>query len=74
MWVAGVTQGLMWRAYDETGTQLVYPNFLDTVTQLIPLYWVRLVGGLMYLVSVCIMAWNFIRTANAPAPAESAAA
>ena len=74
MWVAGVTQGLMWRAYDETGTQLVYPNFLDTVTQLIPLYWVRLVGGLMYLVSVCIMAWNFIRTANGPAPAESAAA
>ncbi|MCB9530240.1 MAG: cytochrome-c oxidase, cbb3-type subunit I [Myxococcales bacterium] len=71
MWTAGVTQGLMWRAYNEDGTQLLYPNFLDTVTQLIPLYWVRVVGGLMYLVSVCIMAWNFIKTANAPAPSSA---
>lgn len=64
MWVAGVTQGLMWRALDETGTRLLYPNFMDTVTQLIPLYWVRFIGGTMYFAGVCLMAVNFIKTAR----------
>jgi cytochrome c oxidase cbb3-type subunit I/II len=63
MWVAGVTQGLMWRAVDETG-QLQYPNFMDTVLNLIPFYWIRLVGGLMYLTGLLMMATNFILTAR----------
>jgi cytochrome c oxidase cbb3-type subunit I/II len=45
MWTAGVTQGLMWRALDETG-RLVYPDFVETVTRIVPLYWVRAVGGM----------------------------
>ena len=63
MWVAGVTQGLMWRDITPEGL-LKYPNFVDTVTRLMPFYWIRLVGGLMYLTGVLIMAYNFIKTAN----------
>ncbi len=78
MWTAGVTQGLMWRALDESGTRLLYPNFLDTVTRLIPLYWVRVLGGTMYLTGVLLMALNFIKTAQSPAsnalPSEDAEA
>jgi cytochrome c oxidase cbb3-type subunit I/II len=63
MWVAGITQGLMWRAVDETG-QLQYPNFMDTVLNLIPFYWIRLVGGLMYLSGLLMMAYNLVLTAR----------
>ena len=45
---AGVTQGLMWRAFDETG-RLAYPDFVETVLKLMPMYWMRVIGGLMYL-------------------------
>ena len=61
MWVAGVTQGLQWRALNPEGG-LAFPQFLDTVTNLIPFYWVRTVGGAMYLVGVFLMIWNFIMT------------
>ena len=69
MWVAGVTQGLMWRAVDESG-QLLYPNFMDTVINLIPFYWIRLVGGLMYLAGLFMMAVNLYRTATASTEGE----
>lgn len=67
MWVAGVTQGSMWRALDqETGT-LVYPNFIETVTQIIPMYWVRAIGGTLVLISFFIMIYNLLKTIwNAP--------
>ena len=58
---AGVTQGLMWRAFDETG-RLMYPDFIETVVRLLPMYWVRVVGGSLYLVGVCMMAWNIFMT------------
>lgn len=64
MWVSAGTQGLMWRAVNPDGG-LMYPNFLETVIKLVPLYWVRLVGGLMYLVGMIMMAWNLIKTARA---------
>jgi cytochrome c oxidase cbb3-type subunit I/II len=66
MWVSGVTQGLMWRSVTPDGL-LEYPNFIDTVTRLIPFYWIRMVGGLGYLVGVLLMAYNFIKTASGPA-------
>jgi hypothetical protein len=44
IWAAGITQGLMWRAFDETG-RLQYPDFVETVIKLMPMYWVRVVGG-----------------------------
>ena len=68
MWTSGITQGLMWRAIDEETGLLQYPNFVETVLRLVPFYWIRLIGGTMYLSGVILMAWNFIKTAYAPAP------
>ncbi len=62
MWVSGITQGMMWRAFDDGGG-LTY-NFLQTVVKLNVLYWTRMVGGLLYLTGFCIMAWNLIMTAR----------
>jgi cytochrome c oxidase cbb3-type subunit I/II len=61
MWTAGITQGLMWRAFDETG-RLKYPDFVETVTKLIPMYWVRALGGLMYLTGVIMAGFNLFMT------------
>ena len=58
---AGVTQGLMWRAFDETG-RLAYPDFVETVARLVPMYWVRVVGGSLYIVGAMIFAYNIFRT------------
>ena len=48
IYAAGLTQGLMWMAVDTTG-RLVYPDFVETVVRLKPMYWVRVVGGTLYL-------------------------
>ena len=58
---AGVTQGLMWRAFDETG-RLAYPDFIETVLKLMPMYWMRVVGGSLYIVGILIFGWNIIMT------------
>ena len=58
---AGVTQGLMWRAFDETG-RLQYPDFVETVARLIPMYWTRVLGGTLYLAGVVMFAWNIWMT------------
>ncbi len=64
MWVSGMTQGLMWRATDAQGA-LVYPNFVESVIAIRPMYWMRLVGGSMYLIGMILMAYNLGRTALA---------
>jgi cytochrome c oxidase cbb3-type subunit I/II len=61
MWVSGITQGLMWRAFDDTG-RLQYPDFLQTVTRLVPMYYVRALGGAMYIAGLAIAAYNIYRT------------
>ena len=61
MWAAGITQGLMWRAVDAKGA-LVYPDFVETVTRIVPLYWVRVFGGLLFIVGFLIMLYNLIKT------------
>jgi cytochrome c oxidase cbb3-type subunit I/II len=61
MWVAGVTQGLMWRALTDEGN-LQYPDFIETVTKLIPFYWVRLLGGSLYFIGLLAMVFNFYKT------------
>ncbi|WP_434479125.1 cytochrome-c oxidase, cbb3-type subunit I [Gemmatimonas sp.] len=67
---AGVTQGLMWRAFDETG-RLAYPDFVETVLKLMPMYWMRVVGGSLYIVGMFIFGWNIFKTwANRPATYE----
>ncbi len=58
---AGVTQGLMWRAFDETG-RLAYPDFVETVVRLIPMYWMRVVGGSLYIIGMLIFGWNLLMT------------
>jgi cytochrome c oxidase cbb3-type subunit I/II len=61
MWAAGITQGLMWRAFDDTG-RLQYPDFLETVTRLMPMYWVRALGGTLYISGIVMAAYNLIKT------------
>jgi cytochrome c oxidase cbb3-type subunit I/II len=64
MWVSGITQGLMWRAVDSSGA-LQYPSFVETVNAIRPMYWMRLVGGSMYLLGMLMMVYNLARTARA---------
>lgn len=61
MVVAGITQGLMWKAIDANG-QLVYPEFTETVVRIIPLYWVRALGGALYIAGFVVMCYNIIKT------------
>ena len=63
MYWSGVTQGLMWKQFTSEGF-MQYPNFLETVLQLIPMYQLRAIGGLLYIVGSCFMAYNLWRTAK----------
>jgi len=69
MWIAGITQGMMWRAHDEFGN-LAY-SFIDTVTVLHPYYTIRGVGGLLYLVGFFMFAYNIYKTMSARPVEES---
>ncbi|HJV95165.1 MAG TPA: cytochrome-c oxidase, cbb3-type subunit I [Albitalea sp.] len=62
MWIAGVMQGLMWRAVNPDGT-LVY-SFVESVKATFPFYVIRLCGGLLYLAGMLVMAWNVVKTAQ----------
>lgn len=61
MWVAGITQGSMWNAIDATG-KLVYPNFVETVIKIVPMYYVRAVGGTLVLLGFVILVYNIYKT------------
>ncbi len=63
MWVAGITQSLMWRAMDSSG-KLLYPNFIETVVKIVPMYWVRAIGGTLVLISFIMMMYNLYKTAK----------
>ncbi len=67
MWVAGIMQGLMWRAYNAYGF-LEY-SFVESVQASHPYYIIRAIGGGLYLVGALIMAYNLWRTARGDAPA-----
>lgn len=60
MWIAGVMQGLMWRATDADGT-LTY-SFIEAVKATYPFWTIRLLGGLLFLVGMIIMFYNMVRT------------
>ncbi|PIM52700.1 cytochrome-c oxidase, cbb3-type subunit I [Roseateles chitinivorans] len=68
MWIAGVMQGLMWRAVNPDGT-LTW-TFAESVKATYPFYVVRLLGGLMYLSGMCLMAWNVVMTVRVGRPAR----
>ncbi len=70
IYVAGLTQGLMWRAFTPEGN-LAYPNFVETVNAIIPMWWTRVGGGVLYVVGIVMMAWNYYMTwQNRPATYE----
>ena len=77
MWIAGVMQGLMWRATNPDGT-LTYA-FVESVKATYPFYAIRLAGGVLFLAGMLLMAWNVARTAaigkasEAPIPATGVA-
>jgi cytochrome c oxidase cbb3-type subunit 1 len=73
MWVSGIMQGLMWRAYDELG--FLQYSFVETVAAMHPYYVIRVLGGLLYLTGALLMAWNMFKTITSeelrvPAPAS----
>jgi len=61
MYWAGITQSLMWKEFNDEG-MLAYPNFLETVTQIIPMYITRAFGGLLYLIGFLMMMYNLFKT------------
>jgi len=61
MYWAGITQSLMWKQFDASGI-LQYPNFLETVLQIIPMYMIRMFGGSLYLIGVITMSYNLLKT------------
>ncbi len=63
MWMAGVMQGLMWRAVNTDGT-LAY-SFVESVKATFPFYLIRLAGGALYLGGMGVMVWNVVKTAQA---------
>jgi cytochrome c oxidase cbb3-type subunit I len=77
MWIAGVMQGLMWRAVGEDGT-LTY-TFVESVKATYPFYAIRLAGGLLYFSGMLVMLYNMVMTiaeakaADATIPAPVAA-
>jgi cytochrome c oxidase cbb3-type subunit I/II len=58
---AGLTQGLMWRAFDTTG-RLQFPDFVETMMRLVPMYWVRAAGGSLYIVGMVLFGYNIFKT------------
>ena len=68
MWVNGLMQGLMWRAYNADGT-LTY-SFVESVQASYPGYVVRLIGGFIFFAGMLVMAYNVYKTAKGCAPAD----
>jgi cytochrome c oxidase cbb3-type subunit I len=69
MWIAGVTQGLMWRAVNPDGT-LTF-TFVESTKASMPFYVIRLVGGLLYLTGMLVMAWNVWKTIAGQRPVDA---
>ena len=72
MYIAGITQSLMWQDFTADGT-LRYPNFLETVVRLAPMYALRAIGGTLFMTGGVIAVYNLYRTARQGAliPAET---
>lgn len=69
MYVAGFTQASMWKQFKPDGT-LQYGNFLETVTQIIPMYAMRAVGGTLYLIGILVLVYNIVKTVKAGSAIE----
>jgi cytochrome c oxidase cbb3-type subunit I/II len=69
MYVAGFLQASMWKQFNPDGT-LTYGNFLETVTQIMPMYWMRAIGGTFYLTGMLVLVYNIIQTVRAGSTIE----
>jgi cytochrome c oxidase cbb3-type subunit I/II len=63
LYIGGITQSLMWREFTPDGT-LRYPNFLETVVRIVPMYALRAVGGSLFTVGAVLAIYNLYRTAR----------
>jgi cytochrome c oxidase cbb3-type subunit I/II len=63
LYVGGITQSLMWREFTADGT-LRYPNFLETVVRIVPMYVLRVVGGSLFTIGAAAALYNLYRTAR----------
>ena len=70
MWISGIMQGLMWRAYDSLG--FLQYSFIETVEAMHPYYVIRAIGGLLFLIGSLIMVYNLVRTARGEVRSEAA--
>jgi cytochrome c oxidase cbb3-type subunit I/II len=61
MYVAGFVQAQMWKQFNPDGS-LVYGNFLETVTEIMPMYAMRAIGGTLYLIGMLVMVYNAYKT------------
>ena len=61
MWVAGITQWAMWQAFEPDG-RLTYPDFIETVIRLVPMYWVRLLAAILFFSGLLLGVYNLVRT------------
>ena len=64
MWVAGIMEGLMWRAYDKFG--FLQYSFVESVVAVHPFFVIRMLGGVFFLIGGLIMVYNLIRTVYSP--------
>lgn len=64
LYIGGITQALMWKQFTPDGF-LKYPNFLETVSQLIPMYTIRAFGGALYVTGFLILVFNIVKTIKA---------
>ena len=70
MWISGVTQGMMWRTFDEFGN-LRY-SFVESVAQMIPFYIMRAIGGMFFFAGMIVMAYNMYMTIRRATQEEAA--
>ncbi|HHJ16511.1 MAG TPA: cytochrome-c oxidase, cbb3-type subunit I [Gammaproteobacteria bacterium] len=69
MWIAGIMQGLMWRAINDDGT-LTY-SFVESLQAMYPYYFVRFLGGALFLSGMLLMAWNVAKTISGSRPEDA---
>jgi cytochrome c oxidase cbb3-type subunit 1 len=69
MWVTGIMQGLMWRAYDKLGF-LTY-SFVESVEAMHPYYIIRATGGALFVIGSLMMAYNVWRTVRGDEPLDA---
>ncbi len=72
MWISGIMQGLMWRAYNDLG--FLQYRFVETVEAMHPYYAIRAAGGILFLIGALLMIYNLYRTIRGNYADEPAAA